>query len=253
MLAEERYTRVIAILRERGFAKVEELAKHLDVSDMTIRRDLEKCQEAGLLQRCHGGAILVGVNQKEVSFEDKSSKNSEVKKQIAQSCTGFVVEGMSVFLDAGTTTFEIAQKLRAIPRLTVVTNDIRISYALLGSGLKLLLLGGCVQKSTGSVIGQLAEQMIQQLSFDVAFLGANAINEQFEVMTPTIDKVFYKRSVLKNSASSYLAVDHSKFYRRALHRINCLSEYSGVVTDRCFNAEEQELIGRKEINIVSLT
>jgi len=251
MLPEERYARIVAILKESGFVKVEELATYLGVSDMTIRRDLEKCQEAGLLRRCHGGAVLDGANQQEIKFEDKSSENSEVKKRLAQACSAFVAEGMTVFLDAGTTAYEIAQRIRTIPRLTIVTNDIRILYSLLGNGNELLMIGGSVQKSTGSVIGQLADQMIRQLSFDVAFIGANSINDKMEVMTPTVEKAFCKRLVVKRSTSSYLAVDHSKFHRKALHYVNSLSEYTGIVTDSRFTAKEHELIRRKKITIIS--
>ena len=249
MLQEERHSRILSLLHERGFIKVEDLSNVLGVSEMTIRRDLEKCQKSGLLRRSFGGAVLPG-NRHELSFEDKSTANSEAKKHIARRCASLVQEGMSVFLDAGTTVFEIAQELRGRDNLTVVTNDIRTANDLMSSGLDVLIIGGTVQKPTGSVIGQLAYQMVQGLFFDIAFLGVNSINEQMEDMTPTLEKVFFKRQVRENSSACYLAADHSKFHSTALHRVNCLSAYTGVVTEYAFTVEEQRVAREKGIRIV---
>lgn len=250
MLANERYSKIHMFLMEHGFAKVEDLAAFLNVSSMTIRRDLEKCQQEGMLQRCHGGAILVGVSQQEVSFDDKSAEKSEVKKQIARICTELVKEGMSVFLDAGTTTYEIAQLIRMIPRLTIVTNDIRIAYSLLNSGVELLLVGGSVQKSTGSVIGQIADSILSQMHLDIAFLGVNSINEQLDVMTPTIAKAYFKRQILQSADIGYLVADDSKFHRNALYRVNSLGDYAGIITNYGFEQWEEDIIRKKKINVI---
>ena len=250
MLASERYAKINAILKERGFAKVEELSGMLNVSDMTIRRDLEKCQKAGMLQRCHGGAVLVGISQQELSFDDKSIEKTEIKKQIAQVCATLVKEGMTVFLDSGTTCYEIAQMIRTVSRITIITNDIRIGHSLLNSSTQLLLIGGAVQTSTGSIIGQMANSMLSQMHTDIAFLGANSINEKLDVTTPTIEKAFFKRQARVCASVSYLVADDSKFHRNALHKVNNLGEYAGVITNYNFKGWEESIVKKNKINVI---
>ncbi len=250
MLSEERFSRILAMLRERGFVRVEELASALNVSDMTIRRDLEKFQETGTLVRCHGGAMLAGVNQREISFEDKSGANAAEKRRIAAVCATLVSKGMSVFLDAGTTTYEVAQAIRSVSGLVIITNDIRIAYSLLNSAADLVLVGGTVQKTTGSAIGELACRRIEEMRFDISFLGAAAIDDCFDVMTPTPEKKGVKTRALANSAAGYIVADSSKFRRRALHRINNLTEYAGAVTDCEFTETERHSLADRGIRIL---
>ncbi|MDR2796475.1 MAG: DeoR/GlpR family DNA-binding transcription regulator [Spirochaetaceae bacterium] len=247
MLAEERLTKIVMILKERGFAQVEDLAQKLHVSDMTIRRDLDKCRQRGIVRRCHGGAMFSGANRQEISYEDKCREHQAVKKSIAEIAAGFVKERMTVFLDAGTTTFEIAQQIKKIPRLTIATNDVYIIHSLLAFEPDLIFIGGNIQKKTGSAVGGFAEQMAQRMHFDVSFFGAHSINDCFDVMTPTLEKLFLKNRLAENSSATYLAADHSKFNKTALYQIDNLSDYTGVITDYRFSVEEQRLVEQKQI------
>jgi DeoR/GlpR family transcriptional regulator of sugar metabolism len=247
MLAEERLTKIMMILKERGFAQVEYLAQMLQVSDMTIRRDLVKCQQQGIIRRCHGGAMLTCANRQEISYQDKCREHQSVKKNIAETAAALVKERMTVFLDAGTTTFEIARRIKRIPHLTIVTNDVYIVHALLAFEPELIFIGGSIQKKTGSAAGGFAEQMVKRMHFDVAFFGAHSINEHFDVMTPTLEKLFLKNRLFENSSTAYIAADHSKFNKTALYRIDNLSDYTGVITDYRFSAEEHLLAEQKQI------
>ena len=107
MLAAERQTEITRLIEARGSVQVEELARELKVSAMTIRRDLLKLEETGRIERCHGGAVA----KQEVSYEDKQIRNKWEKNRIAEKCAGLVSSGDTVFLDAGTTTYEIAKKI----------------------------------------------------------------------------------------------------------------------------------------------
>jgi DeoR/GlpR family transcriptional regulator of sugar metabolism len=247
MLAEERLTKIVMILKEKSFAQVECLARILQVSEMTIRRDLGKCQQRGIVRRCHGGAMLAGANRQEVSYEDKCREHQTIKKNIAETAAALVKERMTVFLDAGTTTFEIAMRIKRIPRLTIVTNDVYIVHAMLAFEPELIFIGGGIQKKTGSAVGGFAEQMVKNMHFDVSFFGAHSIDEHFDVMTPTLEKLFLKKRLAENSSANYVAADHSKFNKTALYRIDSLGSYTGVITDYRFSAEEQRLAEQKQI------
>jgi len=246
MLPEERYQKIINIIKNKGAVRVDELAKELDVSLMTVRRDLEKLKNEGILERCHGGAIL----KKEVSYKEKKTLQIEEKMKIAQRCAKMVRKGDTVFLDAGTTTYEIAKLIYTIPSITVITNDIEIARFLIDTDVHLILCGGTVQKSTGSMVGEFAVQMMEDIRTEIAFIGAASIDNEFNVLTPTFNKAVFKRTVCKYANRSYLAVDSSKFGRKALLKVNHLSDYTGVVTDKIFNGKEKEIIEKYKINII---
>jgi DeoR/GlpR family transcriptional regulator of sugar metabolism len=252
MLISERHAKIEELLMKRGFVRVEELVDALKVSDMTIRRDLEKCQQTGILRRCHGGATLVRANLQEVNYEDRSVDGIECKRQLASICLKYIENCASVYLDAGTTSYELAQLIKDYENLTVVTNDIRIAHSLLDTKLELILIGGGIQKSTGSIFGQMAEEMLSGMHLDVAFLGASAINEKLEVMSPTLSKAFFKRRVTEQSGFCYLVVDDSKFYHNALYKTNHLADYTGVITNFEFNQWELEEINKNKINVIPM-
>lgn len=246
MLAAERHSKIIQMISETGAVQVEELAKVLDVSLMTIRRDLEKLKQDGIIERCHGGAVI----KREVSYTEKRTLQIEEKIKIAEKCAGFVKKGDTVFLDAGTTTYEIAKRIQNIPGITVITNDLEIARVLLESDAHLMLCGGNVQKSTGSMLGPFTNQMMEDIRTEIAFLGAMSIDDKFNVLTPTLNKAVLKRIICKNSSRPYLAVDETKFGKQALMRINHLSDYTGVVTNKTLNQEEEQKIRQMKINMI---
>lgn len=246
MLAAERHSRIVEIVRMRGSAQVEELAQELNVSTMTIRRDLEKLQNDNILERCHGGAVA----KQEVSYADKSIVNKETKIRIAAICQNLISAGDTIFLDAGTTTYEIAKAIRDIPDIMIVTSDLEIAMLLKNSKADLFLCGGAVQKSTGSMLGYYATQMLGDFRFDIGFFGAASINEELEVLTPTVDKAFLKRLAVKRCGKSYLVVDASKFEKQAMTKINHLSEYTAVVTDRVFTEKESAIVRETGVRVI---
>ncbi len=248
MLAAERHAKIIEAIRREGSVQVDELAKELDVSAMTIRRDLVKLQKSGMLERCHGGAVA----KQEVTYADKSTTNKKNKEKIAEECAKYVAEKDTVFLDAGTTTYEIAKLIKDIPEITIVTNDLEIAQILKTSNVELYICGGRIQKETGSMFERYASQMLADFKFDVGFFGAATINEDFEVMTPTSEKMWLKRETPKQCGESYLVVDESKFGKQAMTRINHLGNYTGVVTDKIFSDKEKIKLAKLHANIVQV-
>jgi DeoR/GlpR family transcriptional regulator of sugar metabolism len=248
MLAEERSSKIMDIIKNKGMVRVDELAKELDVSLMTVRRDLEKLKNEGILERCHGGAIL----KKEVSYKEKRTLQINEKVEIAQRCANMVRKGDTVFLDAGTNTYEIAKLICNIPSISIITNDIEIAMFLMETSAQLILCGGTVQKSTGSMVGDFAIHMMENLRTEIAFIGAASIDDDFNVLTPTSNKAVFKRTVCRYTNRSYLAVDSTKFGKQALLKVNHLSDYTGVVTNKVFSGKEYEKIKKQNINIVSI-
>ena len=248
MLMAERQLKILGMIQDNGSVQVEELAKKLDVSHMTIRRDLEKLQKDGLIERCHGGAV----NKTEVNYAVKSVSNHTQKEKIALKAAEFIRGGTTIFLDAGTTTYEIAKHIMEYENMTVVTNDLEVALLLKSSRVELFICGGYIQKSTGSAVGYYATQMMENFRFDVGFFGAAAINEEFHVLTPTIDKAFLKRQLAHQCQQSFLVVDDSKFNRQGMNFINKLSDYTGIITDHEFKETEKTLLRKEGARIITV-
>lgn len=248
MLTAERQLKILNLIKDSGSVQVDDLARKLSVSPMTIRRDLEKLRKEGLVERCHGGAV----SKMEINYAEKSIQNRSQKEQIAEKCREFIKAGTTIFLDAGTTTFEIARRIVDLENMTVVTNDLEIARLLKNSNAELILCGGYVQKSTGSTFGYYATQMMKDFRFDTGFFGAAVINEEFQVLTPTIDKAFLKRQVAEQCQQSFLVVDDSKFNRQGMNRINCLADYTGIITDHKFKEREHLLLRKMGARIITV-
>ncbi|MGM9521361.1 MAG: DeoR/GlpR family DNA-binding transcription regulator [Oscillospiraceae bacterium] len=245
MLPVERRSKLLALLQERKTATTEELARLLDVSEMTVRRDLEQCQREGKLQRCHGGATINMRNVVEAAYEQKLGASIEVKRRLAKRAAQFVSPGMTVYLDAGTTTYCLAEELVDIEELTVITNDLKIAQRLLPTPVEVVVLGGRLQKRTGSMLGGETVRQMKGLRATVAFTGAASIDEHFMTYTPTQEKVFLKQEIHRIARTRYLITDASKFHSFALYCVDSLSDYDGVITDAVFSESEKRLLGKK--------
>ncbi len=248
MLSVERHSKIIEKIQLDGIVQVDALATELGVSPMTIRRDLAKLDDDGVIERYHGGAVL----KNEITYEDKKVQNKEIKKMIAKEALKFVEEDTVVFLDAGTTTFELAKLIYNIKGILVITNDLEIANYLKNKEVELIVLGGIVQKSTGSMLGYYATQMMEDISVDIGFFGAASIDGNFQILTPTIDKGFLKRQIMNTSKKNYLLVDDSKFSRKAMNKVANLSDYTGVITNYVFNEEQKNEFAKNNFNLIQI-
>lgn len=250
MLAEQRLENIMQIIKNQGFAEVDKLAGSLNVSEMTIRRDLQKLSEMGLILRKHGGASLLSSVQVENDYALKKSRNQEDKKKIAAKALSYIHNGDAVYLDGGTTTFEIASQLYLFKNLTVVTNDIVIAAELAKTDVEIIMVGGSIQKKTKTIIGQYAIDFIKQFHVTSVFLGTSSINQNFDVFSPTIEKAVLKKAVLGIAEQSFLVADASKFYGYSLNRFGNLYDFTGVITNMEFSDSECKKISNLKINMI---
>ena len=245
-IERERY--ILDKIKTAGSVQVDALAKELDVSAMTIRRDLTSLKTRGLINRCHGGAII----KQETPYYNKKVSNAAEKCRIANAAIKFINSNDTVFLDAGTTTYQIAQLIADREDVTVITDDLQIAMMLSQSRTNVYVCGGYIQKTTGCVMGMFAEQIIENFLIDAAFIGTAAIDEDFTVRTPTLEKVALKRKIVENSDRSYLVADRGKFDKRATIKINTLADYTGVITDKKFTEKELTALRKKRINVIAV-
>jgi len=174
--------------------------------------------------------------------------NAEVKNRIGERAATLIEENESVLLDAGTTCLALARYIQNM-RLTVITSDVRIAFELYRSPtIKLIILGGIVQTNVGAVTGSFAEEMIESLTVDKAFIGTSAVglNGLF-LSTPTLEKASLKRKIHKECQHGpFLLADSSKFGRSSLFKICHLEQFDLVITDdhlEEFFVQEMDSVG----------
>ena len=255
MLPVERMQFIMERLEENQSVVVEDLAAQLQVTAMTIRRDLEKLEMQNRLQRTHGGAIPIGSLSQEKHYAKKQKQNISAKRGIAQRAVKLISDGQIIFLDAGTTTYELAMEIKnaQLKDITIVTNDLDIAYNLhKETTLKVILLGGEVQKSTGALIGQLATVSASSIYVDIAFLAARSISEDFHLLTPSEGKVSLKKAMLNAAEKRVLLVDASKFNTRAFYKTVHLKGFEYIITDYRFNPEERETLENYHVKIFNI-
>ncbi len=250
MLGAERLEIIQNLVIEQGFLTVEELAQQLDVSLMTIRRDLDRLSAKGVIERCYGGATYRAETSREKDYDLKKSEHHTSKQAIACKAIEQIRDGDVLFLDSGTTTFEIAPLLKKRSNLTVFTNDLAIASYLQTTDVTLFLIGGQVQRETGTLFGETALDMLSRFRFNVSFIGAMAIDATYQVLSPTIEKAYFKQKILSVSSRNFLVADSSKFYQQSMVSVCNLDQFTGVITDRSFSPGELKKIDEKGIMIL---
>ena len=167
MLTVERMGEIYNLLQQNGVVRVDELAGRFQVSEMTIRRDLEKMEREGRLIRCHGGAVQKMEITRDQGFDNRASLNLDAKMRLARYCFDhYIQENAVIYLDAGSTVLELAKLLSNVPGLTVVTNDVIIAGALVNSNMDVFILGGSIQRSLGCIHGHTAESQLENYRVD---------------------------------------------------------------------------------------
>jgi DeoR/GlpR family transcriptional regulator of sugar metabolism len=228
MLAAQRRELILDAVRTGHTAEVVELARRFAVSEMTVRRDLAQLALEGRLKRVHGGAVS---DREEPPFAQIAVERLTEKERIGRAAAALVTEGQTVMIDIGTTTLQLARRLRG-RKLTVITSSLPVIEELLPDpGIDLVVLGGSVRRNYLSLVGVLAEDALRQLSADIAFIGASGIGEDLFVMDTTMVEVPIKRGMIAAAKRTVLMADAGKFEMHGSVRICNASELDTVVTD----------------------
>lgn len=210
----------------------EALSKQFGVSGMTIRRDLETLESLGEVVRTHGGAALAQKLTFEFSFHRKSSAGLDQKKRIAREAVRHIRNGQVVILDTGTTTLQIARALVGQRSVRVITTSLAIVSELqFSADIEVILLGGMLRDGSPDLHGPLTEQAIEQLTADVAFIGADAIDAKGNVYTGDLRVINIDRKIASNSDQVIVVADSSKFGQTAMCKIFDTKGYSMIISD----------------------
>jgi len=231
MLAAERQTRLAQLIQQRFSMSVQELSERFEVSPMTIRRDLGLLERKGLVVRIHGGAMApeTPVSSRE---EVRATLRVLQKVAIAAAAVRLVEDGQTLFVDAGSTTTELARRLRGHRGLTVVTNSVRVLTVLADSpGINLIGLGGTVYRGAWSFVGPLAEAALRRFNADLTFLGISSVSLEEGLSEVNFFEAAIKSLAIQQGQRVVLLADSTKFEKVSPVSVAPLHEVDVVITD----------------------
>lgn len=250
MFAEERQRKIAEMMEDSSSLKVVELAEQFGVSESTIRRDLQEMEELKILKRTHGGAVSVEKTGFEPSFKEKREEFSLEKEKIGELAADMVEDGYSVILDTGTTTLEIAKRIRN-KKITVITNSLDIAEELSEvENIELIMTGGTLRGNTRAMVGYLTENMLKNFRADIAFIGANGITLKDGATTPNHVEAMTKRAMISSSQKVYVVSDTSKFGKVSFAVISPVLMITGIITAGETNEEIIAIEKKNEIEII---
>ncbi|MFJ1603269.1 DeoR/GlpR family DNA-binding transcription regulator [Streptomyces sp. NPDC088253] len=211
MFAAERRQLILEMVRANGAVSLRELARVVQTSEVTVRRDVRALEAEGLLDRRHGGAVLPGGFTRESGFPQKSHLATAEKTAIADLAAGLVEEGEAIVVGAGTTTQELARRLARVPGLTVVTNSLLVAQALAHANrVEVVMTGGTLRGSNYALVGSGAEQSLQGLRVSRAFLSGSGLTAERGLSTSNMLSASVDRALVQAAAEVVVLADHTK-------------------------------------------
>ncbi len=226
---QQRRQAILSQAYQHGYVEVSVLAKALTVSEATVRRDLHNLAEEGHLRLNHGGATVV--RGPDHSFLSKATRHTDSKKLVGRLAATIVEDGDQIFVDSGTTCFEMISPLRSKQGLSVIVNSIRTAQELYAPSLNVLLLGGQYRPDRLDTVGPLTSASLEQLRGYKAFFGSDGIGMDFGPTSIDIDSASLFGQAVSNAKEAILLVDQSKFDSPALYRIVKWDKVTTIVTD----------------------
>ncbi|MDX7990890.1 DeoR/GlpR family DNA-binding transcription regulator [Xenorhabdus littoralis] len=250
MSPPERRDFIYRHLHEHRTVSISTLVTLINVSHMTVRRDIRILEEEGKVISISGGIQLNDALRQELPWSEKALLHHRHKRIIGKYAASLVEDGQVVYLDAGTTTFEIAQILAERFNLTIVTNDFSITQYLIGKPqLNLFHTGGQVDKRNYSCVGKSAAMVLRALNIDIAFISTSSWDFEHGISTPHEEKVLVKQALLEVSRRKILVSDSSKYGKYGMFRICPLSNLNDIVCDGQLPVSVQQLLEKLNLKL----
>jgi DeoR family glycerol-3-phosphate regulon repressor len=219
-------------IRNHGTLSVDSLARQLEVTPQTVRRDLRVLAERGLLARFHGGAGVPDSTTRNIAYTQRQSLNAEGKRQIAREVARQIPNGCSLILNLGTTVEEAARELRHHEGLRVVTNNPNVAAILAHeANVEVMLAGGTVRPVDHGIVGEATVEFVRQFKVDVGLIGISSIEPDGTLRDFDYREVRVAQAIMAASREVWLLADHTKFERRAMVELGHLSQIDVLITD----------------------
>jgi len=249
MKGYNRLEQIMAYLKGHNLVTVDQLVAITDASPATIRRDLIKLDQEGVISRTHGGVTLNRFIPSQPTTTEKMQRSLAEKQDIAREAAAFVKAGDAVVLDAGTTMLELARLLTHLP-LRVITSDLHIALFLCEfKQIEVTIIGGRIDDSSQSCIGEHGRNLLQNIWPDIAFVSCNGWDIEKGITSPTEEKAALKRDLIANAKRRVLLADSSKYGSWSLFNVAHLSTLTDIVTDSRLDAEHRQVLGQLDVRL----
>ncbi len=229
---EPRRQQILNLLEENGTINVNDLAERFQLSLVTIRNDLDDLEKEGLLQRTFGGAVFSHRSRFNESFRERIQQHRDAKRAVAIAALGFIKDGDTIILDAGTSTLALAQLLKErAMSLFVITSSVPAALELSSGGYDILLLGGIVRNKSLALLGRETLTILERYRADKAFLGSSGFTAKRGHSTPNPDDAQIKEAIMRASDETYVLVDSSKYGHDCLTTFARYRDVNLTITD----------------------
>lgn len=251
MLANQRREKIVELIKEDGSAKVLDLSKLFAVTEVTIRQDLEKLEKDELIIRTHGGAYLKNINDQVQTLSISHQEHLDKKACIAEKCLEFIESGDTIILDSGSTTTEIAKKLKGFQNLKVITNALNIAI-LLGAepGIEVIVTGGEFKPPTLSLTGQKAADFFKGLHVQKLFLATAGVSIKAGLTYPSISDIVLKKAMIDAADTTYLVADSTKIGKAAFASLGPVTAVDYIITDQLISNKDLKAFKENEIKLI---
>lgn len=249
MQPEERQKRMEAYLQRMDFALLEELAREVNASVSTVRRDLDALEAGGTVKRTHGGARVVNPRSDEFIFTARNTHQLAEKEAIGKACAQLIAPNQTVIIDAGTTCFHVARNLEEkIPH--IITNSLPVANHFAGANrIEVVVSGGVIYPRLGVLVGPLAVEAFTKIHADVAVMSAGGISEAGISNSHGL-LIDIQRAMINAVQKVIFCIDHTKFGRQSLLPLCDLDRVNAVVTDSKAPVEMLDALRSREIEVV---
>jgi DeoR family transcriptional regulator, glycerol-3-phosphate regulon repressor len=223
---------LLNVVRAQGSVTVDELATQLGVTLQTVRRDVQKMAEDGLLARFHGGVRIPSSTTQNIEHQQRESLNADGKTRIARAVAAAVPNDCSLILNIGTTTEAIAKALINHTGLRVITNNLNVASTLsVNPACEVIVVGGVVRTRDRGIVGEAAVEFIKQFKVDIAIIGISGIETDGTLRDYDYREVKVSQAIISHAREVWLAADQSKFNRPAMVELARLSQIDKLFTD----------------------
>jgi DeoR family glycerol-3-phosphate regulon repressor len=245
-----RHRRLLDHIRQHGDTSVDELARLLEVTTQTIRRDIRELEDARLLARYHGG-VGIPSTVENIDYDQRRAMDTEAKCRIARLAAARVENGRSLIINIGTTSEEVAKALLRHRGLRVITNNLNVATILTGGiDAEVIVAGGLVRNRDRGIIGEATIDFMRQFKVDIGIIGVSGIENDGTLLDYDYREVRVTQTIMEQSREVWLVADHTKFGRHAMVRLGSVGQINKFFTDAPLPAEAAEAFEKAGVEVI---
>ncbi len=247
----ERHQLILQKLQENGKVDIQELSDSLQVSGVTIRKDLKLLEEKKLLYRTKGGGSTQNPYTIERPINEKEFIKIEEKKRIAKAAVELIGQNDSIIIGSGTTVFELTRVLHPNKHITVITPALKVALELCNRPhIDVLQIGGLIHQSSFAAAGSFAERLLDDISCGVLFVGVDGIDPEFGLSITNLAEASLNMKMISLAQTVVVMADSSKFDRRGIGRICSLEQVDYIITDGMVNSETVKMLTERGVKVI---